>query len=188
MKKCNHCKKEKEDIEFPQRKYKSGKIGLDYRCYECKRKSNRERLRKKRASAKYRNKERERAYQNRLKNPEKAMHRRSKKRAKSKGIAFDIKVKDIHIPDRCPLLNIPIEVQKGGANDFSPSLDRIDSTRGYVQGNIWVISRLANIMKAHATIDQLLLFSKNIQKYLLSPDKTDLKLESPETDNQLPSS
>ena len=43
--------------------------------------------------------------------------------------------------------------------DFSPSVDRIDPTKGYVRGNVRVISYLANRMKSNATVDQLVRFS-----------------------------
>jgi hypothetical protein len=48
------------------------------------------------------------------------------------------------------------------ANDFSPSIDRIDSTKGYIKDNIQVLSFLGNRMKNSATPDQLLTFAKNI--------------------------
>jgi hypothetical protein len=38
--------------------------------------------------------------------------------------------------------------------------------KGYVKGNIAVISTLANSMKANATLKELLIFAKNIKKYM----------------------
>jgi hypothetical protein len=37
----------------------------------------------------------------------------------------------------------------------SPSLDRIDNTKGYVPGNVWVISWRANDLKRNATLEEL---------------------------------
>lgn len=36
------------------------------------------------------------------------------------------------------------------------------TTQGYIKGNIWVISSIANRMKWNATKDQLLQFAKGI--------------------------
>jgi len=37
----------------------------------------------------------------------------------------------------------------------SPSLDRIDPTKGYVKGNVWIISHKANTFKSYATHEEL---------------------------------
>jgi hypothetical protein len=55
----------------------------------------------------------------------------------------------------CPVLGIPLIVGRGHARDTSPSLDRIDPTKGYVPGNVAVISHKANTMKSNATIDEI---------------------------------
>lgn len=39
--------------------------------------------------------------------------------------------------------------------DGSPSLDRVDNTRGYVPGNVLVISWKANQIKSNATLAEL---------------------------------
>lgn len=166
MKICNKCKIEKPLIEFPVRKYNSGKIGVEPNCKECKRKSHREHLRKKRATDSNRKDERQRDLQRRQAFPEKEMWMRAKKRAYKKNISFTISVNDIIMNKSCPLLGIPLIVQTGGATDNSPSLDRIDTTLGYVPGNVAVISRLANIMKAHADKSLLLKFASNISNYI----------------------
>lgn len=174
MKYCKRCEQDKPDEEFATRKYKSGKTGLEHECRDCKRLRNRKAMQEKRSQKAWKTSNREVEHQRRLKYPEKEMFKRSKKRAEAKGIAFTITVEDIVIPKVCPLLGIPLQQQRGGANDNSPSLDRIDTTRGYVPGNVAVISRLANIMKAHATFEQLLTFKGNISTYITtSPVKTE---------------
>lgn len=93
--------------------------------------------------------------------PQWKMHMRAKTRARERGFDFNIDLDDIVIPDMCPVLDIPINVNKGrsGAYVNSPSLDRIDNNKGYIKGNVQVVSQLANAMKGAATPEQLLKFS-----------------------------
>ena len=86
----------------------------------------------------------------------------AKKRALKKGLEFNIELKDIHIPKRCPILKVPLIC----STRYSPSIDRIYPDKGYIKGNIAVISTLANSMKANATPKELLIFAKNIKKYM----------------------
>ena len=72
----------------------------------------------------------------------------AKKRAKKQGRRFEISESDIIIPDTCPITGIRISVSDGLWSNTSPSLDRIDNSKGYVPGNIAVISFLANNFKA----------------------------------------
>lgn len=97
--------------------------------------------------------------------PEWRMHQRAKFRAKETGREFTIDVSDIVIPSHCPILGIPLEIQtKSGGTINSPSLDRIDSSKGYIKNNIQVVSRLANQMKANADREQMIAFANWILK------------------------
>ena len=93
--------------------------------------------------------------------PEWKMHQRAKVRSKEIGREFSILVDDITIPNICPVLGIELNMNSGksGAYRNSPSLDRIDNTKGYTKDNIQVISQLANAMKCHATKEELLKFA-----------------------------
>ena len=98
-------------------------------------------------------------------NPEKRMLLSAKHRAKKLNILFDISEEDIIIPELCPYLNIPLSNIRGeGRKKTNLSLDRIDSSKGYVKGNVQVISDLANRMKQNASVEELLMFAKGIQK------------------------
>lgn len=90
------------------------------------------------------------------------LYRSAKKRALSKGLEFNIELRDIHIPKKCPILKVPLIC----STRYSPSIDRIYPDKGYVKGNIAIISTLANSMKANATPKELLIFAKNIKKYM----------------------
>lgn len=164
------CKELLDSSEFSFRKYKkTGKIGLNHYCKKCYKEYNKERQRQKRLSLTNRSKERDYDFQRRQKNPELEMLNRTRKRAHAKNIPFNIEISDIIIPEKCPILNIPLKLNTVSAKDDSPSLDKIDSSKGYIKGNVRVISRLANIMKAHATKEQIEKFCENIKDYL-SPE------------------
>tara|TARA_R110001592_G_scaffold83874_1_gene248406 strand:- start:5926 stop:6570 length:645 start_codon:yes stop_codon:yes gene_type:complete len=62
----------------------------------------------------------------------------------------------IEYPKVCPVLGIKLSWKgKGnGGQDNSPSLDRIDSTKGYIPGNVMIMSSLANRMKSNSTLEQ----------------------------------
>jgi hypothetical protein len=84
------------------------------------------------------------------------MYSRCKSRAVVKNIEFNLDLEDIVIPDKCPVLNVPFDT----SNDYCPSIDRVDSTKGYVKGNIQVISNKANRMKSNATTEELHMFAE----------------------------
>lgn len=76
--------------------------------------------------------------------------------SKKRGLEFNLTLKDIVIPDTCPLLGIKLKKGQGKICPASPTLDRIDSTKGYVPGNVWVISHRANCIKNDSTPDELI--------------------------------
>jgi hypothetical protein len=79
----------------------------------------------------------------------------AKQRARRGGLAFDIEVTDIVVPERCPLLGLRLVPFGGKRTDATPSLDRVDPATGYVKGNVWVISWRANRLKNNATFQEL---------------------------------
>lgn len=90
---------------------------------------------------------------------------RAKSNSKDGGYDFNLEVEDIIIPTHCPFLNMELSFDVEDKNSYNYySIDRIDSSKGYVKGNIQIISRLANTMKNNATKDQLITFANNILK------------------------
>lgn len=88
------------------------------------------------------------------------MLRAAKTRAKREGLPFDLDLSDVVVPDICPFLGIAIcKHNKGSHQPNSPSLDKIDPAKGYVKGNVHVISYKANAMKRDASIQELLMFA-----------------------------
>lgn len=91
------------------------------------------------------------------KNPEKWLLISAKARAKENGREFSIDCSDIVIPKFCPVLGIELKRNVGGVpTATSPSLDRIDNAKGYVKGNVAVISHRANSLKRNATASELI--------------------------------
>jgi hypothetical protein len=98
--------------------------------------------------------------------PSKVLYNNAKNRAKACGIAFDLTVDDLVVPAVCPVLGIPLVVGTGFARDGSPSVDRFDPKKGYVRGNVRVISHKANTIKSNATIEDI----RRVLAYLESTD------------------
>jgi hypothetical protein len=86
----------------------------------------------------------------------------ARERSKKKNMEFTITKEDIIIPDKCPLLGIDI-IPNAKDRKHSPSLDRIDSNRGYTPDNIWVVSSRANTLKNDATLQELELLVENLK-------------------------
>jgi hypothetical protein len=85
--------------------------------------------------------------------PERIMLKFAKIRAKKNGLEFNIDVSDIVIPKYCPVYpEIELCRNKGRVSYNSPSLDRIDNNKGYVKGNVGVISNKANMLKNNGTL------------------------------------
>lgn len=76
-------------------------------------------------------------------------------KSKRRGWECDLTMDDIVLPDRCPVLGIPLMIGDGKMTQNSPSLDRIDNTRGYVKGNVIIVSLRANAIKNDATVEEL---------------------------------
>ena len=96
-----------------------------------------------------------------------------KAHAKKLGIPFNILFDELHFPSICPVLGIPLCYLKGSSKGHkrdSPSFDRIDPTKGYVKGNVIVVSQRANAIKSDATPTEILLVG-NYYKQLLSDIK-----------------
>ena len=87
----------------------------------------------------------------------------AKARSKKDGIPFNLTIDDIEIPDKCPVFGIDIVLKEPWstvqgdniANYNSPSLDRIIPEKGYVKGNVWVISYRANTVKNNMSIKEI---------------------------------
>lgn len=130
---CHKCRRE---VEYPKRKDAACRIARQY--YKDHKEEVKARMKASRA-----------------KNRPAEMLKTAKQRAEKHGWDFNIDEGDIVIPDICPILGIPLTMGEGHPIPNSPSLDRIDPTKGYVKGNVMVISHRANTIKSNATPEEL---------------------------------
>lgn len=74
--------------------------------------------------------------------------KRAERNAKKRGIKFDLTQADI-LPmlrvGSCPLSGHKFRYTYGGYDPYAPSLDRIDSDKGYVPGNVRIVCFLLNV-------------------------------------------
>ena len=131
---CKRCKENKPSSEY-WRNYDRAD-GLSTWCISC-----------------------EKTYRKEPHNKKSYLLTRIKGRAEKAGLDFNLELDDIVIPERCPILDIPIVwgnfSGKAHPTDNSPSVDRIVPQKGYVKGNIVVVSQRANRIKNDSTIEEL---------------------------------
>ena len=80
---------------------------------------------------------------------------RTRSRAKELNIEFNLSEEDIILPEVCPVFNTPFVYK----TDKTISVDRIDPSKGYIKGNIQLISWKANTMKSSASREELIMFA-----------------------------
>lgn len=110
--------------------------------------------------ATFREKARLRSHKYVAADPRRHLFQSVKGRAKRNGIPFALTLDEIVWPAKCPVLGLVLDYSfgtKGGKpKDNSPSLDRIVPAKGYVSGNVHVISNRANCIKSNATPAELM--------------------------------
>jgi hypothetical protein len=157
MRQCKRCQEVKPLEDFYQPKDGSNR----YQCKSCDSAKKLEYWHKRREKdSDFIRYERRRSTEYLKNNPEFSLLRGAKARAKKKGIPISITKEDIDIPEVCPVLGTPFE----RGTPYAASLDRVDNNKGYVEGNIQVLSLKANKMKADATQEELERFAQWILK------------------------
>lgn len=140
-KKCGKCLLIKNFSEF--RKNKNSAFGYSYFCKEC---------------------DKQRIY---TRDKRKVLLNAAKKRAKDQNLEFNLDINDIVLPIKCPILDIELVFNKYNACDNSYSIDRIEPNKGYIKGNIQIISFKANTIKNNASlleIEKVYLYMKQYQQ------------------------
>lgn len=73
--------------------------------------------------------------------------------AKKRGLPFSLTPADAMISACCPVLGTAFDWND---KNRKPSIDRIDNNKGYIPGNIRVISLRANRLKSDATLEEVI--------------------------------
>lgn len=138
---CIYCGEDKDIVEFYRRvDYQA----LENRCKKCHRSQWR---------------------RCKFLNPRAYMLKQAKKRAKKEGIPCDLMEEDIPIPKYCPVFPwIALQFAEHRSTNNSPSLDKVIPERGYVKGNVRVISNKANRLKCNCSLYELELLVKYVKE------------------------
>lgn len=87
--------------------------------------------------------------------PHKILFNDVRRRAARSGLEFSLALDSFVIPEFCPVLGIPLSFGVGAAHEGSPSVDRIDPSKGYTPTNVRIISWRANRIKSDGTLEEL---------------------------------
>lgn len=158
-KRCSRCGEVKPVSEFS--KNRSQKNGLACQCKTCVKEyqeANVDKIRKQKNAYAARKKEYYKEY--RKANVDAFILSQIKARAKKKGLDFSLELKDIQGVAHCPVFGYRLKRGEGKAVPTSPSVDRIDPSKGYTKDNIQILSQRANAMKQDASPEELILFAE----------------------------
>lgn len=154
MVECTTCKQEKPETEFyKDRKKASGRFA---ECKKCNRERNRGWWSENYHHVKRKYHKNCKRYRGKDKRAQ--LVRQAKWRAAQRGLEFSITKEDVVWNEVCPVFGLALNYDGQGRKTPSPnaaSLDRIDNSKGYVPGNVIVISHRANAIKRDATLEEL---------------------------------
>lgn len=175
---CFKCNSNKSILEF--RTLGGGRYKAN-RCKECDKIIRRERERLHPPKRQKKIPEREKIYtaskkQRHIENPQIYMLCRIRARSKEKKLAFNLTKEYIAsiwpVDNKCPIFGFEFSVKGGKVTDYSPSLDRINNNKGYVQGNVAVISFKANILKRTGSVDDF----RKLLDWMIKNTRQDVKM------------
>lgn len=139
-KQCKTCREVKEFSEF--HKHSQALFGYAVECKACRIPASKE------------------AWS--VQTFEQTMLASSRFRAKKQGIPHTITLEDIVIPEVCPVLGVPIVLERN--HPYRPSLDQVNPRKGYTPDNIQVLSMRANHLKLNMTLEEAKLLVKFLSK------------------------
>lgn len=80
--------------------------------------------------------------------------RRKKANAIRCGVEFSVSFGELDWPKYCPVLGLEIDYFSEKRGECSPSFDKVDPEKGYVSGNVKIISWRANRIKNDGSADE----------------------------------
>lgn len=138
---------------------RANKDGLQVACKSCDNiRQKQRRITKKKEMQEYSKEYRKRNKDNldfRLQGLLNASRARAKEKDREHTLTLNDLKKLFPIDGCCPVFGFKLEWNQAGFRETSPSLDRIDSTRGYTLDNVQIISWKANRIKSYATVEEL---------------------------------
>lgn len=145
---CQHC-------QTPFQVLRPQEVGKKRFCSElCRKRSEHHRTYKNRSSKILERFKNKKYYLN--KSIEESLYRNAKRRCKETGLDFTIELSDIpKMPKHCPITGLELRRGEGSIQEYSPTLDRIDNSKGYIPGNVQIISNRANKRKSDLTLDEI---------------------------------
>ena len=184
MKTCGKCKQIRDDQDFHKNRSKAN--GVDWACKYCKQQwaiNHRENGRL--AASKYRKStlgrktrstywHSERAKQlarevgrrARKRDPLYFLLKSAEKRAKQNGLPFTLTREDfLPLPETCPVYGTPLVYGSAIRTNASATLDKIIPEKGYVKGNVKIVSWRANTLKNAATLNDLKALVRYVEIY-----------------------
>jgi hypothetical protein len=161
---CKECSNNQKKLYYLKNADKLKKSVNEYR------KANIEKVKEK--NKKWRDSNSHLIKKSRIKNLKSHLLRGAKLRAQKKNLPFEISIDDIIIPEICPVLGIEIKRSETGiVSPNSASIDRIIPEKGYIKGNIIVVSHRANTIKSNATPEEIIAVGEYYKKLLEEANK-----------------
>lgn len=98
----------------------------------------------------------------------KFLHKRNNCLGAKKKIEWNLTFKDIIWPTHCPILGIELDytIHKYSRADNLPVFDRLVPSKGYVIGNVSIISNRANRIKNDGTADEHVKIARWMEKLI----------------------
>lgn len=163
---CNACGREKTRAEFS--KDLSAADGLSTQCKQCR--SDKQKQRRNSPETRQDTLLRYRNYRKKYRGEKRGFYlvKEARARAKKMGLSFDLDDFKIQIQQRvdngiCEMTGMRFNLE-GGRTWDSPSLDRIDSTKGYEITNVRVVILAVNIMMSNWGQEKVLEVARALQE------------------------